>query len=239
MEVSTHGIVLRKLPYAEGSYIISIYTRRFGQLAFMARGAGRKGSGMSKSAMQSLSRVELQCTYKENRQMQVLKGLRAHPDANMLMESPQKSAVAMFLAEVLYKTLREEAADEDLFDFIDEAISFFAREPFQPDFHLVFLMHLSRYFGFFPSGKFGPESPCFDLKEGSFSGRPADARPILEGSEARHFYTLALTEFGESRENLHYTDRRDLLHNMLRYYELHLEGMGKIKSLEVLSAVFA
>jgi DNA repair protein RecO (recombination protein O) len=239
MELTTQGIVLRKVPYTGTSMVVSIYTRRKGALTFMARGMGRKGGGMSKAAIQVLSRVELQATFRENRQMQSLKDIRPNADACGLLESPPKAAVAMFLAEVLYKSLREEAPDEDLFDFLDEAVAYFSREPFQADFHLIFLMHLTRYFGFFPSGKFEKESDCFDLQEGIFGPRPFDARPSLQGVEALQFDQLARASFGESPLDLRHADRRNLLAGLLRYYELHLEGMGKIKSLAVLTEVFS
>ncbi len=239
MEISTQGIVLRKMPYTGNAMIVVIYTRRFGQVTFMARSMGRKGGSLSKAAVQALSRVEVLGTFRENRQMQSLKSLRVQPDANTIMESPPKAAVAMFLAEVLSKTLREESPDEDLFDFIDEAIAFFAREAFSPDFHLIFLMHLSRYFGFFPSGKWGSDAPCFDLREGHFGGRPADARSILEGKAASNFSALAEAAFADDNLTLSNIDRRNLLGNLLHYYELHLEGMGKIKSLAVLTEVFS
>lgn len=238
MEATTPGIVLRKVPYTGTSVVVSIYTRRFGQVAFMARSVGRKKS-TSHAAIQPLSRVEVTCTFRENKQLQTLRGLRPLTDAPFGAAGPEKAAVSMFLAEVLYKSLREEAADEDLFDFVNEAVSYFIREPFQPNFHLTFLMHLSRYFGFFPSGNCGATNPCFDLTEGCFTRRPTDARPILEGERALHFYTLSQMAFGDADRKWANAARRDLLHDLLRYYAHHLEGMGKINSIEVLTEVFS
>jgi len=240
MEVSTDGIVLRRLPYTGSSVILSIYTRKFGQVAFMARGMSRKGGAMSKAATAPLSRVEVLCTFRENRDMQTLRGIRLNPDAVFFDGQPQKAAVAMFMAEVLYKTLREEAPDEDLFAFIDEAVAYFAREPFTADFHLIFLMHLTRYFGFFPSGNQGSETPRFDLAEGLFTFRAAtpDGK-VLDKDRSACLYRLSKTDFGEKPEGLTNVQRRRLLGDLLVYYSLHLEGMGKINSLSVLTEVFS
>lgn len=238
MEATTPGIVLRKVPYTGASMVVSIYTRRFGQVAFMARSVGRK-KATSNASIEPLSRVEVTCTFRENKQLQTLRGLRPLTDASHGHAGPQKAAVSMFLAEVLYKSLREEAPDEDLFDFVNEAVVYFGREPFQANFHLTFLMHLTRYFGFFPSGNWEDATPCFDLTDGCFSRRPADARPILEGERAQYFHGLSQMAFGETQRTWTNAARRDLLHDLLRYYGLHLEGMGKIHSLEVLTEVFS
>lgn len=240
MEVTTDGIVLRRLPYTGASVILSVYTRKFGQVTFMARGMSRKGGAMSRAATVPLSRVEVVCSFRENRDMQTMRGLRLNPDAVFFDGQPQKAAVAMFLAEVLYKTLREEAPDEDLFDFIDEAVAYFAREPFTASFHLIFLMHLTRYFGFFPSGNQGPETPRFDLAEGLFTFHHAtpDGK-VLDAERSACLYSLSRTYFGEKPEGVNNLQRRRLLGDLLSYYALHLEGMGKINSLSVLSEVFS
>ncbi len=239
MEVTTEGIVLRRLPYTDSASILTVYTRKFGTTAFMARGISKKGGPVSKSALAPLTPVEAVCTFKENREMQTLRGLRARNGLTFFGESPQKAAVAMFLAEVLFKTLREEAPDEELFDFTDGAVAYFLKTPFEAHFHLVFLMHLTRYFGFFPSGKYGPESPYFDLTEGSFTDRPPREGEGLDPERAAGFYGLCMTRFGEKPSGLDNARRRRLLADLMHYYHLHLEGMGKIKSLDVLTEVFS
>jgi len=239
MEVTTDGIVLRRLPYTGSSVILSVYTRKFGQVAFMARGMSRKGGAMSRAAASPLSRVEVICSFRENRDMQTMRGLRLNPDATFYDGHPQKAAVAMFLAEVLYKTLREEAPDEDLFDFIDEAVAYFAREAFTTDFHLIFLMHLTRYFGFFPSGTQGPETPRFDLAEGIFTFRNSTEGRVLDTERSVCLHNLSKTYFGEKPEGVNNVQRRRLLNDLLTYYSHHLEGMGKINSLSVLTEVFS
>lgn len=239
MEATTQGVVLRKLPYTGSSMIVSIYTRRFGHTTFMAKGAGRKGGSISKAAFEPLSRVEVLCTFRENRQMQTLKSIRLDADTAFYINSPEKATVAMFIAEVLYKTLREEASNEDLFDFIDQAVIYFVREAFQPDFHLLFLMHMTKYFGFFPSGKWEERTPWFDLQEGTFAERQPHTSVSLDRSRSMNFSKLALAPIDGEGLGITGVDRRLLLADLLRYYEFHLDGMGKIKSLTVLTEVFS
>lgn len=239
MEVTTDGIVLRRLPYTDSTVILTVYTRRFGASAFMARGISKKGGPISKAALAPLTPVEAVCAYRENRELQTLRGLRPRDGRSFFGESPLKAAVAMFLAEMLFKTLREESPDEELFDFIDGAVAYFLKAPFEAHFHLVFLMHLTRYFGFFPSGKYGAESPYFDLTEGSFTDRPPREGEGLDPERAAGFYSLCMTRFGEKPSGLDNLRRRRLLQDLVRYYGLHLEGMGKIKSLDILTEVFS
>ncbi len=238
MELSTRAIVLRSIQHKDSSSIVTAYTRERGIMAFVLRSAGRR-KATSRAVLQALSRVEISAQVREKRQLQIIKAMSPLPDGAMLMSSPVKASTALFLAEVLYRCLREEAADAQLYDFLEESIAYYAREAMQADFHLIFLMHLSRYFGFYPSGRWSPENPHFDLEGGCFIAQ-AEGRPrALSGDYARHFDQLIQARFGGETMTISRTERRELLHALLDYYALHMEGMGRIKSLEVLIEVFA
>lgn len=235
MLVNTEGIVLKKVAYSSSSAIVTVYTRRFGQTPFMVRGLGKKGG--KSAAVLPLSRIEIGCKYREKNQVQSLYSLALKHGANWNMH-PLKSTISLFLAEMLYKSLREESPDEDLYDFLDAALEFFDRDQFNPNFHLILLMKLSRFLGFAPSGSTEENKQWFDLLNGRFTSDPNASLHMLEPGSTQAFFKLTTSGFSS---NLCFSAalRRQLLNAIVEYYQLHLEGIGEIKSLPVLIEIFS
>src|SRR5690554_2253909 len=123
----TEGIVLKKVAYSHSSAIVTIYTREYGQTAFMVRGIGKK-SGKS-ALLQPLTRVIISFSFREKNRIQNVSGLEIKPGSSFYVH-PLKGTISLFLAEVLFKALREESPDEDLYNFLDGALDYFATDDF-------------------------------------------------------------------------------------------------------------
>jgi DNA repair protein RecO (recombination protein O) len=234
---STLAIVLRKVNYAGNSGIVTAYTEAFGIVPFLLRGLGRKGS-KSATAL-PLSIVEIVTPYNPSKNVQLVSEINLVENNLALSNHPYKTTVALFLAEVLSKTLREEAAEPDLFHFLKESIQYFIEDDFSADFHLVFLSKLCRFFGFSTSGHPSPETPYFDLTDGVYTSSKNHSVHTLSAADSALLGQLF--EMGFEKSNVKWTniERRNLLNLLMQYYSLHMEGMGKIKSLDVLEAVFS
>jgi DNA repair protein RecO (recombination protein O) len=204
----------------------------------MVRGIGKKRSGKP-AALQPLTRIEFNCNYREKYQVQSLSGLSLKPGSSSFSFHPLKSVIALFLTEMLFKSLREESKDEDLFNFLDSSLDFFSEDEFSPDFHLVFLVKLSRFFGFYPSGKWHGARPYFDLLEGEFSSNPNQTVHTLAQEQSKRVSNLLQADFGDKSTGLTNASRRAMLNTIVEYYQIHLEGLGPIKSLPVLIDVFS
>ena len=236
MPVTTEGIVLKKVTYSGTSAIVTIYTRKFGQTPFMVRGLGKKGG--KSATLQPLTRVELVCNYRERHQVQSLTSISIKPDS-AFSGHPLKGAVSMFLAEVLYKALREESQDEELYDFLDQSLYYFLNDGFSPNFHLILLLKLTRFFGFFPSGQWNEKAPYLDLLNGFYTDDKNSSLHTLNSIQSQFFYQLSTCAFHETTSGSTNVYRRALLHTIVEYYQLHLEGLGEIKSLPVLIEIFS
>ncbi|NEN22119.1 DNA repair protein RecO [Cryomorpha ignava] len=236
MPGTTEGIVLKKVSYSSSSAIATIYTRKFGQTPFMVRGIGKKGG--KSAALQPLTRVEIVCRFREKNQVQSLTGLTVKPGSGF-SGHPVKAATSMFLAEFLYKALRVESADEELYDFLDSALEYFADDENSTNFHLILLIKLTRFFGFHPSGKWSEKSNWFDLLNGLYTTDRNSSLHMLEPRLSWFLYEMSLAGFDQKIGELTNTDRRKLLHALVEYYQIHLEGLGEIKSLPVLIEIFS
>ncbi len=239
MHFTTQGFVLRKVSYSGSSVIATIYTRRFGVMAFMVRGVGAKGRGTSPGALEPLSQVEVVFPYREKNQVQTATSLALAERQQDTGLAPAVSApILLFLSEMLFKSLREESPDEELFDFLEDAFTLFGNAQYVRDFHLIFLMQLTRFLGFFPEMGDERNAPYFDLQNGTFAAKAHHNLHTLGTEESASFARLASAKFGD-KLSLTNLQRRSLLYRMVEYYQLHLEGMGEIKSLPILIEIFA
>jgi len=232
----TEGIVLKKVAYSHSSAIVTIYTRKFGQTAFMVRGIGKKGG---KSALlQPLTRISVSFHHREKNSIQTVSDLEVKPGSSYYVH-PLKGTISIFLAEVLFKALREESPDEELYDFLDGALDYFSNDTFSPNFHLVLLIKLTRYFGFYPSGKWSEDVPYFDMINGKYTSDKNSSLHMIYRELAKVFYEISNKDFNKEATKMNNPDRRKLLYAIIEYYQIQLEGFGEIKSLPVLVEIFS
>lgn len=234
------GIVLCQIKYSESSLILHLYTDRWGRTALMIPGARNRSKGRRTSLFQPLSLLEIEMHHKATRELHHARELRIlHPFTSIPFD-PAKSAVALFLADILHRSLREEEANAGLFEFISSSIQYLdLASAGVPNFHLHFMTHLTRHLGFLPEKSLFTEMSWFDLRSGSFLAYRPEHGEYLEPESATLLYDLleiGVDQLSTLHLNRHIRNR--LLEGMIRYYQLHLEGMPVIKSHEVLKQLF-
>ncbi|MDR1585177.1 MAG: DNA repair protein RecO, partial [Prevotellaceae bacterium] len=168
MQEKTSGIVLHNIKYSDSTSIVTIYTRRFGRAVYMVYGRGKKKSLCRPAFLQPLTLVELDVAHFPRREVQQIKDIRIATQLNNIPVNPVKNALALFLSEILFRTLIRADSDEQLFEFIEQAtLSLNGCENSLANFHLVFLLKLTRYLGFEPNYD-NRNFAYFDLLEGVF-----------------------------------------------------------------------
>src|SRR5690606_4021138 len=173
---NTRGIVLKTTNYSESSVVVQIFTEKFGLQSYMAQGARKPKSKIRSVLFQPLHLLDMVVYHRENASLQRIAEARKMPAFQRIPYDISKSTMVLFLNEMLYKSLRQQSPDEPLFNFVFNAVSWLdTLEKTPPNFHLFFLLKLSRYLGFCPAApKIG--QIFFDLKDGVFCDRlPAHA----------------------------------------------------------------
>lgn len=237
----TRGIILNQIKYTDSGIIARLYTRKFGRQSFLIRGIRRRKSGRHNILFQPLFILDLEISYKESREMNVLKEFSVSYSPYDIYSDIKKSSVAIFLGEVLTSVLREESSHEELFDYIEKSIIYFdnCREGYA-NFHIAFLTGLSSFLGFEPGIRENASDAFFDMSNGVFVPVPPVhgnyANPDVSGILAQVF----LASYDSIRNiNLKGAMRNEVLDTLLRYYSLHLSGLKKINSLGILKEVFS
>lgn len=236
----TEGIVLGCTPYSENSVIARVFTRLHGMQSFLINGV-RSGKGQVRPAhLLPLSLVELVVYYKQNGGLQRIKELKCVPLLMQLRSHPVKSAIAVFMNELLGQVLRQEESEEELFRFLQASVKWLELEEEQLAlFPHFFMVHLSKYLGIFPQGQFGDQNPVFDLEVGAFVPESRRGSNIMTENTAALLYRLIETK----ASNLHSLNagketRNQLLDDLIRFYSVHHLLKGSLFTPSVLHEIF-
>jgi DNA repair protein RecO (recombination protein O) len=241
MTEKTRGIVLHQIRYTDSGIVAWLYTRKFGRQSFLVRGMRKRKSGRHNIMFQPMFILDLEVRFKETREIQIASDISVHYSPAGIYSSIKKGPVAIFLGEVLASVLREEGPNERLFDFLENSIIYFdgCRDDYA-NFHLAFLAGLSSFLGFEPHQKGDPEDRYFDLLNGCFV-----VLPPLHGNFANEEISAILASLFSSSydkiRDIRITGslRNEVLETLVKYYSMHLPGLKKINSLEVLKSVFS
>jgi len=240
MLYKTRGVVLRTIKYSDNSGITTIFTEKFGLRTYMIKGLGRNKTSLKKGSIQNLNLLNLVVYEKEKNNLQTIKEIESIIPYHTIPFNIRKTSVIMFLNELLYHSIKEEVANQFLFDYVYHGLlEFDELETGIENFHLQFVVGLTRFLGIYPRNNYSNQNQYFDLQEGVFvSDQPMHSNYLnIELSEK-----LSLMQQGPEcldRLFLNSSARNELLERFLLYYRLHLPSFGEIKSHQVLREILA
>lgn len=236
----TRGIVLNHIKYSETSIIVTIYTELFGRQAYIINGVRGKKSKIKANLFQPLFLLDMEVYHKSKRDLQRAKEIQNASIFSTIPYDLKKSTIAIFIAEILYKTIQEHEPNIDLFNYLFNSIQLLDfKEKGIGNFHIYFLVHLTKYLGFFPDNNYSERYCYFDLKAGSFVQiKPMHFSFLEKNASAFLSRILNFSENQHESLSIPYKERIQILEKILEYYTLHNEGLSSVKSLEILKEVF-
>lgn len=238
MQITTKAIVLSSLKYGDTSLIVKAYTLSDGLKSYMIKGVLSARKGKIKTAyFQPLSQLELVANHKNKGTLESIREAKVYYHYQTLQADITKNALTLFLAEMLSNSLQEEESNPNLFYFIEASLQWLDTHNEVANFHLFFLLSITKYLGFYPDTS-NTKLSYFDLLDGSFIPT-ASLNPIIEGENLKFFKTF----LGINFETMHMVrmkkeQRHALIQSLILYFELHLQGFRKPKSLSILNEVF-
>jgi DNA repair protein RecO (recombination protein O) len=223
MLIKTRGIVINFLRYRETSLIAKVYTEALGLRSYIVNGV-RSSKGNNKIALyQPLTLLDLTVYEKPDTGLQRISDARLAYPYRHLPFSVTKTSVALFLAEILSKTLKEEKGDEILFEFLFESmVTFDNLTTGEGLFHLVFLVRLATLLGF------GADSAEALAEQLQTTGVPFS---LAEHGAA--YNRLLQISYGAADAAVG-AHRSLLLDVLMAFFALHYENFGTVNSLAVL-----
>ena len=222
MLFKTRGIILNHIKFRETSIITKIYTEEFGLQTYIVNGVRSNKSKTGMGLFQSLTVLDLVVYHKSNGSIKRISELKCSYPFKSIPFDIRKSTIGIFLSEVLNKTLKEETANSEFFNFLYESIIYLDKvEQDYENFHLKFLLDLTFFLGFRPSS-------AENIINNGFSnpGLPEEKKMLEE-------------LLSESNEKIKIGNgiRRKALEHILNFYAAHIENFGYLKSVKVLKEV--
>jgi len=241
MLITTRGIVLNKINYGESSVITKIYTEKFGLQSYIFKGIKKSSSKNKRSLLEHLTIVEITVYHNEKSNIKIAKEIKLDTRYKTLQIDIIKSSIAVFINEILYNTIKEEVKNSELFDFLINSLLILdlSNSKFH-NFHLIFLIKYMKYLGFYPINNFDEMNKYFNLNEGKFQNSIPIEGYYIDEYHSYIFSKLIDVRFDEMENiELTTTERRYILEQIIKYYQLHISNFSKINSLEVLRNVIS
>ncbi len=233
---ATRGIVLKTVKYSESSIIAKIYTEQFGLRSYIVKGLAGKSKSNKKALFQGLNLLNMVVYEKQGANLQNIKEIEHAFVFGKIPYDIRKSSIAMFINEVLYKSLLEESENGELFNFLYSSItSLDQSEKLIIEFHIRFLIAFSKYLGLMPQNNYSETNNIFDLQEGVFvSDQPLHSNFLNVNSSS--MFSRALSNKAQQICKSQ-AGRNELLEKIILYYSLHLPTFGDLKSHTILKQV--
>ena len=237
----TKGIALRTTNYAETSVVAKIYTQKFGLQAYLINGVKKPKAKIPMNMLQPMHLLDMVVYHKPNGNMQRIKDASSSPVLQSIPYNIVKSSIVIFLNEMIYKSIKQQHEDEIMFEFIAKSIELLDEsEDGIANFHLIFLLKLTRFLGFHPDLGGAEKFNFFDLKEGVFVAHQPPHTFFIEADLKTQWLTLfrnSIENFDELR--IGSSVRKILLNKIIEFYSFHIEDFGMVKSHEILEEVLA
>lgn len=232
MITKTEAIVLKTIRYSDHSLIAKVYSRTHGVLSLMIR-SGKKRNKQLRNYFNPLSQLNIVIYYSDKKNIHQLKEVSFSRKSSLNENNIPVNSLKFFLAEVLSKIIGEEETNQGLFNFIYESIDKLNEsEKELASFHLTFLYELSSFLGIKPNldglGKY------FDLRE----AQVVTNTPLHSDFVDEQILTTVKDYFCKGKK-INKRERKLTLDFLLSFYQIHLGGLEKIKSREVMEVVFS
>lgn len=236
----TSAIVLQTTKYSETSLIVKAYTQESGLQSYIINGVRSKTSKNKAGLFQPLTLVDIVASGNERSLLRITE-ISIHQPYSHLPYDVIKSSIGIFINELLLHSFKEPHPDEDLFLFIRNSLLILDLGTDNcSNFHLGFMLQFSRFFGFFPQGEYSSNTSVFDLQEGRFVNYLPHHSHYLNSNISAILSKLLFLSYEElTGFRMDKGERKQLLHALILYYQLHIPSFGLIRSLEILEEIIA
>lgn len=235
MLVKTKAIVISSLKYQEKSLIVKCFTQTDGLKSYFVPNAfAAKKSNQKIAYFQPFSILEIEANHKNKGTLEHFKEIKLAYSYLTIPTDIVKSSMILFLSEMLHHSIKEEEKNDNLFTFLETALLWLDNHEEITNFHLIFLLQMTKFFGFFPDNSKGN---YFEMIDGVFAEYQGTS--CLNFQETELLKKLLELKFDSSKKLFLASERQQLLKIIIDYYSIHLDGFKKPKSLEVLKEVFA
>lgn len=240
MLLKTQGIVLSIIDYNDKYYLSVIYTDTMGRITYMIPKSKSKTSRLQRSLFSPFNILELEVDHQPTREIQRVREAHNSYPLFSIPSNMVKTSVVFFLSEFLNRILKETDDYKAIFNYISYSIRVLEElEKGLANYHIVFILKLTRYLGFFPNFENYKQGDIFDMLNGVFVSQQTMHKYFIKAEDSHVLSLLARINF-ENMDRFTFSrqDRIKIINKMLDYYRLHLHDFSELKSLDILHELF-
>jgi len=240
MIIDTQGIVLRALKYGDRKLIVDLLTRNEGRLSCVATIAAARRGGIRKSVFGLLNILDVTVDMRPGRQLHAIRSVRIGVPYVSIPFDARKLSISLFLSEFVYHGTRSEQCNPALYAFVLNSLQWLdACEGNFANFHLVFMMHMSRFVGFFPNADDYRDGDLFDLRAATFTSVRPLHPDFLPPADAARVCSLLRMQYATMRLfRMSHDERNRIADVILHYYRLHVPSFPELRSLDILKTLW-
>lgn len=240
MHHKTQAIVLNTINYNDKYLLASLYTSEFGRVTYMVPKSKSKSAKLPKSIFAPLSILDMETEHQATRDIQRIKEAHLLYPLYSIQGNMVKTSIVFFLSEFLSRILKDTDEYRIIFDYLSQSIQVLEEtDKGLANFHLVFMLKLTRFLGFYPNLEDYTENDYFDMLNGVFVQHQPLHNHYINRIDSKVLSLLARISY----ENMHRfilsrQDRLNIINRMLEYYRIHLHDFQALKSLDILHELF-
>lgn len=234
------GIVLNTINYSDKYILATLYTDLFGRTTYMVPKGKSKASKVQRSIFSPLAILELEVDHQNKRDVHRIKEVHIQYPLYSISGNMVKTSIAFFLSEFLSRILKDSDEHELIYRYLNQSILVLEEtKNGLANFHLVFILKLSKFLGFYPNFENYQQNDYFDMLNGIFVYNQPLHNHYINRIESNSLALLSRINY----ENMHLfefsrQDRINIINRMLEYYRIHLSNFQELKSLDILHELF-
>jgi DNA repair protein RecO (recombination protein O) len=150
MITKTDAVVLKSMNYRDSSKIVTFYTRKYGKVKCIAKGARQMKSRLG-AALQPITNVSLVLYRKEHRELQLVTQCDALKTYKNIHGELERMAVALAVLELVNQLVHDEEENSRLYELLVETLDEIERAPKNClNLFFAFEIRCAALFGFSP-----------------------------------------------------------------------------------------
>jgi len=230
----TKGIVFRTVKFKESSLIAEIYTEDKGLHTFFMNGVFSSKTSRTSALLQVGNILELVAYYSDKRELHRIKEISSDYLFRDIPNQIFKSAIATFIIEFCRHSIKDQSGNSELFQFLKRCLILLDKqEQTDNNFHLKFMLKLSKYLGLQANKNYDTTNNSFDLLNACFVPYSETNIYCLTPKISLHLHQLMC----DDADDIQYELRNELLNVLLQYFKIHMDHFGELKSPSVYKSI--
>lgn len=241
---------MHTIKHGDSGMVVQCYSNRSGKQSVYFRGSAKRAG--SYSHMHRLSVLDVVTYSNGATAMPTIREITPVYSLPNIRTDVYKNTIAIFISELLVKSIREIEPNEPLFEFLKASIGILENlGQGSANFHIHFMVHLSKMLGFKPLDNYSARTPLFSIANACFTEAYLvfnGQKCIIDENRSNSHFRSGESELLHTILNTPSTDiacikcngetRLAFARQMITYISHHLGISIEIKSLDILHEVF-